>query len=45
MFKIARTVKQIFNSARNIGKYSTPSKGYIEDAVEEFTFLKALPSQ
>jgi hypothetical protein len=56
MFKIARTVKQIFNVARNIPKaasasinsmlkYSTQSKGYIEDASEEFTFLKALPSQ
>lgn len=52
MFKIARTVKQIFNVARNIPKsllssinsglkYCSQSKGYIEDASEEFTFLKA----
>ncbi|MFP3012079.1 MAG: hypothetical protein ACEY3D_03715 [Rickettsia sp.] len=56
MFKIARTVKQIFNAARNIQqaasasinsvfKYSTQSKGYVEDASEEFSFLKTLSSQ
>jgi hypothetical protein len=56
MFKIARTVKQIFNVARNVPKsasasinsmvkYCSQSKGYIEDASEEFTFLKVLPSQ
>ena len=54
MFKIARTVKQIFNVARNIPKssfssinnilkYSSGSKGYIEDASDEFTFTKVLP--
>lgn len=56
MFKIARTVRQIFNVARNIPKsasasvnnifkYSNGSKGYVEDARDEFSFLKALPSQ
>ncbi|WCR55968.1 hypothetical protein [Rickettsia asembonensis] len=56
MFKITRAAKQIFNAARNIQqvasvsinsglKYCTQSKGYIEDASEEFTFLKVLPSQ
>jgi hypothetical protein len=53
MFKIARTVKQIFNVARNIPKaasasinsalkYCSQSKGYIEDASDEFTFAKVL---
>ncbi|AAY62266.1 hypothetical protein PQ676_07165 [Rickettsia felis] len=52
MFKIARTVKQIYNAARNIPKsflssinnglkYCSQSKGYVEDASEEFSFLKA----
>lgn len=56
MFKIARTVKQIFNVARNVPKsllssingglkYCSQSKGYVEDASDEFSFLKALPSQ
>lgn len=56
MFKITRAAKQIFNAARNIPKaasasinsmvkYCSQSKGYIEDASEEFTFLKVLPSQ
>ncbi|WP_342224991.1 hypothetical protein [Rickettsia endosymbiont of Urophora cardui] len=59
MFRIARTVKQIFNAARNIQqvasasinsmvKYCTQSKGYIEDASDEFTFesfTKILPNQ
>ncbi len=56
MFKIARTAKQIFNVARNVPKsllssinsglkYCSQSKGYIEDASEEFSFLKVLPSQ
>ena len=56
MFKIARTVKQIYNVARNIPKsflssingglkYCSQSKGYVEDASDEFSFLKALPSQ
>lgn len=58
MFKIARTVKQIFNEARNIQqvatasinsmfKYSRWSKGYVEDASDEFTFesfTKILPN-
>jgi hypothetical protein len=54
MFKIARTVKQIFNVARNIPKsllssinsglkYCSQSKGYVEDAGDEFTFTKVLP--
>ena len=52
MFKIARTVKQIYNVARNIPKsllssinsglkYCSQSKGYVEDASDEFSFLKA----
>lgn len=59
MFKIARTVKQIFNVARNVHKasstimnnifkYSSGSKGYIEDARDELTFesfTKILPNQ
>lgn len=56
MFKIARTVKQIFNVARNVPKsllssingglkYCSQSKGYVEDASDEFTFAKVLPSQ
>lgn len=56
MFKIARTVKHIFNAARNIPKsasasihsgikYCTQSKGYIEDVGDEFTFAKVLPNQ
>jgi len=56
MFKIARTVKQIFNVARNVPKsllsningglkYCSQNKGYVEDASDEFSFLKALPSQ
>ncbi|MGI4753264.1 MAG: hypothetical protein ACRYE8_06030 [Janthinobacterium lividum] len=49
MFKIARIAKQIFTAARNIHqeasvsinsmmKYCSQSKGYIEDARDEFTF-------
>jgi hypothetical protein len=56
MFKIARTVKQIFNVARNVPKsllsningglkYCSQNKGYVEDASDEFSFLKVLPSQ
>lgn len=56
MFKIARTVKQIFNVTRNVPKsllssinsglkYCSQSKGYVEDANDEFTLLKVLPSQ
>lgn len=56
MFKIANFTKQIFNVVRNVPKstycginsmfkYSSQSKGYVEDAADEFTFLKALPSQ
>ena len=52
MFKIASSVKQIYNVARNIPKsflssinsglkYCSQSKEYVEDASEEFTFLKA----
>lgn len=55
MFKIAKTVKQLFNAASNIQqvastsinnmiKYCTQSKGYIEDARDEFTFAKVLPN-
>ncbi len=54
--KIARIAKQIFNASRNIQqaasvsinsmvKYCSQSKGYVEDVADEFTFLKALPSQ
>ncbi|MGI4753220.1 MAG: hypothetical protein ACRYE8_05805 [Janthinobacterium lividum] len=48
MFKIARTAKQIFKSARNMGKYCSQSKGYIEDVADEFvfeSFTKILPKQ
>ena len=56
MFKIGRTVQQIFNTARNVHKaasasvnsifkYSSGSKGYVEDASDEFTLLKVLPIQ
>ncbi|HJD66719.1 MAG TPA: hypothetical protein LFV91_06850 [Rickettsia endosymbiont of Bembidion nr. Transversale] len=56
MFKIARTAKQIFNVARNVPKsllssingglkYCSQSKGYIEDASYEFSFLKAPQGQ
>jgi hypothetical protein len=56
MFKIVRTAKQIFNVARNVPKsllssinsglkYCSQSKRYVEDASDEFTLLKVLPSQ
>ncbi|WP_342226261.1 hypothetical protein [Rickettsia endosymbiont of Urophora cardui] len=52
MFKITNITKQLINVARNIPKAvsasinsSSQSKGYIENASNEFTFLKALPSQ
>lgn len=56
MFKIARTAKHLFSVARNmqqaasasinsIAKYCSQSKGYIEDARDEFTFAKVLPNR
>lgn len=53
MFKIARTAKQILKnmqqaastSINSMIKYCTQSKGYIEDASDEFTFAKILPNQ
>lgn len=56
MLKIARTAKQIFSGARNLGqtasasinsmvKYSTQSKRYVEDASGEFTFERVVPNQ
>lgn len=56
MLTITKAAKQIFNVVRNMPKsastsinsmvkYCSQSKGYIEDASEEFTFLKVLPSQ
>lgn len=41
MFKIARIAKEIIRSARNMNKCCSQSKGYIEEAGNEFTFLKA----
>lgn len=46
MFKIANITKQIFRSARNIGKYSSQSKGCV-NAADEFAFesFKVIPPQ
>lgn len=42
MFKIARNMQQVASTSINsIFKYNSQSKGYVEDASKEFSFLKA----